>query len=214
MLEDIFYDSYCEKIQKKDAGKFTKGQIFFCGLLLGAAIGSFIFAAINAEYQEKDMMWLGIIVMTLSLILLLVLVQVCDRKRLTDFYTKAIKRRKESMISTIEVFFGEKAYIEKIEYLIELYKSALEKREARGKAKTASATAWLTCAVGLISIAGNTEEDFAILVGTSVVLIILSLVIGMIIRAYVKATDNKVKMYDFMIKELNSVKLMIIGEKN
>lgn len=212
MLEDIFYDSYCEKVQKKDAGKFTGWQLLLCWLSLGVAIGGFILGAVSADYQEKDMMWLGIIVMTVSLFFLFVLVQECDRKRLTDFYTKAINRRKDSMLSEIEEFFGEKAYIEKIDYLIELYKNALEKREVRGRAKTASVTAWLTCAVGLISMAGNTEKGFAILVGTSVVLIILSLAAGMIIRAYVKATDNKAKMYDFMIKELNSVKLMIKGE--
>ena len=213
-MEDKFYEAYFDALKAKDVGKFDKWQRIIGTILIIAivlsVVGFVFFGAIN---RDECAYWcVGIY--TATAILASILVAWFEKKRREKLYVNNHLERVTCMKQTIDQFLCEGKYYEKIEFLSGLYENSYNKRIEKQKTIRKGVWAYLTVIGVLLTNMVNAPDNTilqTIIVFAMVILFFVALTIIPFLLCL--AFDTKKRVYEYMVLELQCVKLMMMGQE-
>ncbi len=212
-MEDLFYKEYAKALGKENIGKFSPRQSRVCWCLLTMMGGAAVVAFIVAVLKLKTFLWVCLAIYISIAIILECILNWFEKKTRGSLYTGNCDKRIMCMLSTIGLFLKPERYEEKIDFLVNVFEKALKKREEREKTIKKIAVTALSVFGVITTNAINAPENTGwqgLLLVLVVALFIATLVIVPLLFA--GAFDSHKKTYNFMILELQSVRLMMSKE--
>ena len=213
-MEDRFYDEYVKALKKENVGTFNKGQKAvgwaFIIALLASIVGFVYHKAVN---QNEIAIWCVATYLGIA-VLASIIVACFDEKRRSKLYTNSLSERISCMKTVIDMFLCSEKYYEKMDFLSDLYEKSLEKRIEREKMYRKAFWAFLTVIGVLVTNMVNASDETivqAILLFAIIVLVMFALSVAPFFLFM--ALDTKKKIYEYMIVEIQSVKLMMMGQE-
>ena len=209
-MVDSFYDNYTKALGKQDVGKYTRCQLICSWILFGLLIASGITTFVFAELKNADGSLISGVVYIVSAIVLHKLLDWFDKKRSQKLEISAHKERKKAMIDTIDKYFGQGKYGDKIDYFVSLYEKAIKHREEREKLfrRIGLAVITVTGTIGANAINAPENTLWQMVFTVAITAVVL---IGLAIAPFYfpAAFDQKKKVYYYMIVELQAVKFIM-----